>query len=97
MLINLIYFSYGANYGTYPAQTVKLYGDKDGSRIYSIVFIAFSLTAIIQFFFHYFIVKNMGNFIINIHLGDSGFLVCFIIFGSLLLIAEVLLFKIDFK
>ncbi len=61
MLINLIYFSYGANYGTFPAQTVKLYGDKDGSRIYSIVFIAFSLAAIVQFLFHFFIVKNIGN------------------------------------
>ena len=59
-LVMLIYFSYGANYGLYPAQTVRIYGDTDGSRIYPITFSAFSLASVIQFLFHYFIVKRIG-------------------------------------
>ena len=60
-LVVLIYFSYGANYGLYPAQTVRIYGDKNGSRIYPITFSAFSIASVIQFLFHYFIVKRMGK------------------------------------
>jgi MFS family permease len=60
-LVILIYFSYGANFGLYPTQTVKIYGDADGSRIYPIIFIAFSLASVIQFLFHYWIVKRMGK------------------------------------
>lgn len=32
-----------------------------------------------------------------INSGDQGFLICFIIFGVLLLVAEVLLVMVDFK
>jgi hypothetical protein len=62
-LVIMIYFSYGANYGMYPTQTVRIYGNVDGSRIYPITFSAFSIASVIQFLFHYFIVKKMGNFI----------------------------------
>lgn len=61
ILILAIYFSYGANFGLYPAMTAKIYGEKDGGRIYSVVFIGFASAAVIQFMFHFFIVKNMGN------------------------------------
>ncbi len=84
-LVVLIYFSYGANYGLYPAQTVRIYGDKNGSRIYPITFSAFSIASVIQFLFHYFIVKHMGKQWCNS--GDDGFLLCFLIFGVFLLIA----------
>lgn len=60
-LVILIYFSYGANYGMYPTQTVRIYGDVDGGRIYTIAFSAFSIASVIQFLSHYFIVKKMGN------------------------------------
>ncbi len=60
ILVILIYFSYGANYGMYPTQTVRIYGNVDGSRIYPITFSAFSIASVIQFLFHYFIVKKMG-------------------------------------
>lgn len=60
-LVVLIYFSYGANYGMYPTQTVRIYGNVDGSRIYPITFSAFSIASVVQFLFHYFIVKKMGN------------------------------------
>jgi len=60
VLVILIYFSYGANYGMYPTQTVRIYGNTNGSRIYPITFSAFSIAFVIQFVFHYFIVKKMG-------------------------------------
>lgn len=95
VLVILIYFSYGANFGLYPTQTVRIYGDSDGSRIYPIAFTAFSIASVIQFLFHFFIVKNMGKYISNS--GDKGFLLCFIIFGVLLLVAQILFWKLNFK
>lgn len=59
-LVILIYFSFGAIYGIYPMQTMKIYGDVDGSLIYSVIFTGFSLASIIQFMFHFVIVKHMG-------------------------------------
>lgn len=59
-LVILIYFSYGANFGMYPTQTVRIYGNIDGSRIYPATFSAFSIASVIQFLFHFFIVKKMG-------------------------------------
>lgn len=95
LLILLIYFSYGGVFGIYPAQTARIYGSLDGGRIYSVVFIGFALASVIQFLFHFFIVKNMGNSYDN--LGDQGFFLCFLIFGFLMLVAQVLYYKVDFK
>lgn len=65
ILVVLIYFSYGANYGLYPAQTIRIYGQNDGGRIYPIVFTAFSIASVIQFLFHFFIIKNIGKYTYN--------------------------------
>jgi hypothetical protein len=67
---------------------MRIYGDIDGSRIYSVVFIGFSLSSIIQFMFHFLIVKNVG---------DIGFVYCFMIFGVLMLVAQVLIWRVNFQ
>ena len=39
----MIYFVYGANYSIYPTQTVRVFGNKIGPKVYYIVFLGFSL------------------------------------------------------
>lgn len=45
---------------------MKVYGDVDGARIYSVIFTGFSLAAIVQFMFHFVIVKSIGMSYVNI-------------------------------
>ena len=94
-LVILIYFSYGANYGMYPTQTVRIYGNVDGSRIYPITFSAFSIASVVQFLFHYFIVKKMGIFIKLIQVIVGSF--CALLFSEFycLLLSFFLLLSIS--
>ncbi len=59
------------------------------------VFVAFSLAGLVQFLAHFLVVRNLGNFLSK--KGDDGFILCFVIFGVLMIIAQVLVYKSDFK
>lgn len=41
--VSLIYFVYGGNYSIYPTQTMRVFGNKVGAKVYYIVFLGFSL------------------------------------------------------
>ncbi len=40
--VSVIYFCYGGNYAVYPTQTMRIFGQELGSKVYYIVFLGFS-------------------------------------------------------
>ena len=41
--VSVIYFCYGGNYSIYPTHTVRVFGQKIGSKVYYLVFTGFSI------------------------------------------------------
>lgn len=84
----IVYGAYGGLYSIYPTQTVRMLGRQLGPKLYYIAFIGFSSGAVLQYIAHKFLVEIFH---------EDGYLYCFAIFGAFLLVAVVLLFKIELE
>ena len=75
ILVTLAYFCYGGSFAIFPTQTVRVFGEENGSKIFFLVFIGASLASILQFSLHYFIVEQFENHI-------DGYFYCFLVFAG---------------
>ncbi len=49
----LCYFFYGGITSLMPARTYQIYGQRTGARVYSYVYIGFSLGSVLQYILHF--------------------------------------------
>lgn len=61
VMVILTYFFAGSFYGLMPTQTVRIFGDEIGSKIYPFIFSGFTLASISQFAIHEFGIRKWGN------------------------------------
>ncbi len=57
----MTYCCYGGNFGIYPTQSVRILGEKVGSKCYWIIFTGFGVGAVLQFLIHYIFVTVLGK------------------------------------
>lgn len=82
--VPIIYFCYGGTFALFPTQTVRVFGEQVGIKLYCVVFIGASLGSVLQFLLHYLVVDNKKTAPAN---KADGYFILFIIFGVIQAIA----------